>query len=165
MSEKSNLNPFGPPNADEHAADRSNVSLLDRYGRTVIVSALVYQLVSISWFCLLGILNGEAVWSMLNSIFRSRALCLGILLIFSIGTLLSVFALLLTLRDLYFRTFDRSYEKTMWFFLILYTFGLGWLAYLFNYMLRQPRFGGIERKNPVHAVKEQHASAQHPSDR
>ncbi len=49
------------------------------------------------------------------------------------GILLNFGALVLTIRDLYLRTFPKENYKLTWLLLILLTGGIGWLVYIFKH--------------------------------
>jgi hypothetical protein len=62
-----------------------------------------------------------------------------IMLIFPLhflAMLLNLVALVLTIRDLYLRSFPKENTKLTWLLLILMTGGIGWLVYVFKYALR-----------------------------
>lgn len=54
------------------------------------------------------------------------------------GMLMNVVALVLTIRDLYLRSFPKENDKLTWHLLILLTGGIGWIIYVFKYA-RKPR--------------------------
>jgi hypothetical protein len=52
------------------------------------------------------------------------------------GMALNFVALVLTIRDVYLRTFPNPNSKITWTLLILYTAGIGWLVYIFRHALK-----------------------------
>ena len=52
------------------------------------------------------------------------------------GMALNFLALVLTIRDLYLRKFEKENTKLTWLLLILWTGGIGWLVYIFKHALK-----------------------------
>ena len=57
-----------------------------------------------------------------------------------LGMIQNFAALILTIRDLYLRSFAHENQKLTWLLLILLTGGIGWIVYVFLYALK-PRIG------------------------
>lgn len=53
-----------------------------------------------------------------------------------LGMVLNLAALILTIRDLYLRSFPNPNAKITWLLLILMTGGIGWIVYIFKYALK-----------------------------
>jgi hypothetical protein len=58
-----------------------------------------------------------------------------------LGMALTIAAFVLTIRDLYKRSFPNPNQKLTWLLLITWTGGIGWLIYLFKY--------AFKARNPV----------------
>ena len=57
-------------------------------------------------------------------------------------------ALILTIRDLYKRSFPHANQKLTWLLLIQWTGGIGWIVYIFKYGLK-PREPGKSFELPM----------------
>ena len=55
-----------------------------------------------------------------------------------LGMVLNGLALIITIRDLYLRKFEKENAKITWALLIFLTGGIGWLIYVFKYAI-EPR--------------------------
>jgi hypothetical protein len=128
MSPKeSNLNPYDPPasrlNYDEVGQPSST---LDRFGRITILGAMLYMLVYFPYFFVQIYRMAKGVDVPLLAIAPAHFL----------GMALNVAALIMTIRDLFLRSFPNPNAKLMWLLLILLTGGIGWIVYIFKYALK-----------------------------
>jgi hypothetical protein len=133
-----NANPYDPPNSGPSNDDIGpRTAKLDRIARITIITALLYMAVYIPYFFLqvYRISSGVAVSPL--AIFPAHF----------IGMALTIAALILTIRDLYVRSFPNLNAKLTWLLLILMTGGIGWIVYIFKYALK-PRTTHGAIQNP-----------------
>lgn len=97
--------------------------------RFLVLVAVVYMAVYAALFFTLfvidmasGTLRSPMPWSLLP--------------LHAFGMVLNVTALVLTIRDLYLRSFPKENAKLTWLLLILLTGGVGWLVYIFKHAMK-----------------------------
>ena len=117
-------NPYAPPRGGiESDGPVYIISNAERIEKAVIITAFVYLLVYIPYF----------VYRITNEVPVSP---LEILPAHFVCMTLNLIALVLTIRDLYLRTFPSPNTKMTWLLLILLTGGIGWIVYVFRYALK-----------------------------
>jgi hypothetical protein len=99
---------------------------MNRAERALVIAALGYMALYIPYFLvqLHRISDGVEVCPV--AILPLHFLCMA----------LNFAALIVTIRDLYMRSFPNPNSKLTWLLLILCTGGIGWLVYVFKHALR-----------------------------
>jgi hypothetical protein len=125
--QESNLNPYDAPASGPRYDDVGQPSsTLDRFGRITILGAILYMLVYFPYFFVQLYRMSKGVDVPLLAIAPAHFL----------GMALNFAALIMTIRDLYLRSFPNPNSKATWLLLILLTGGIGWIAYVFKYALK-----------------------------
>ncbi len=94
--------------------------------RAIVITALVYMAAYVPYFLV----------QMYRIKQDAQPPLLAIVIPHLVGMTLNFIALVLTLRDLYLRSFPKPNDKLTWALLILLTGGIGWLVYVFKYALK-----------------------------
>ena len=128
------VNPYDPPQC-ENDDIVPRMAMLDRIARIMIITALLYMVVYFPYFFLQRYRSSNGVAVSPLAIFPAHF----------IGMALNVTALILTIRDLFLRSFPSPNAKLTWLLLILMTGGIGWIVYIFKYALKpRTRIAGVE---------------------
>jgi len=99
--------------------------------RFIVLWALLYMAVYIPFFfAALHLIPGQRVFTF-------------ILPFHFLGMAQNLVAFIVTIRDLYKRTFPRENQKLTWLLLIVCTGGIGWIVYIFKH--------GLKPRDPANA--------------
>lgn len=128
MSQKhSNEDPLVLPESNlQPQGSLQSTTRWDRMGRITILASLTYMLLYIPYFFvqMYRISNGVQVSPL--AIFPAHF----------VGLALNLASLVMTIRDLYLRSFPNPNTKLTWGILIIATGGIGWIVYIFKYALK-----------------------------
>jgi hypothetical protein len=103
--------------------------------RKIVLAAIAYLAVYLLGFF------GTFLVTMHMSRESADLLMLALLLFHFLGMVLNVTAFILTLRDLYLRSFPDPDAKLTWLLLMFLTGGVGWIVYIFRHALRPRGIG------------------------
>lgn len=121
------VNPYDSPRAKTAPDPTARTdSRLDRFGRGVILTALIYMALYAPYFMVQSYrsMSGAEVspWAIFPPHF--------------VGMALNFTAFGFSIRDLYLRPFPNPNSKVTWVLLIVFTGGIGWLFYIVKYALK-----------------------------
>ena len=105
---------------------------MDRIEKTIVLIAVAYLSVYVLYF----------FTQMYRGVHGAYISPYAILPFHFVGMALNFLALVLTIRDLYLRKFEKENSKLTWLLIILMTGGIGWVVYIFKHALNPRGNGG-----------------------
>ena len=99
---------------------------MSRIEKAIVITALVYMAFYIPYFFIQMFRIEQGIDVPMSAINPFHFL----------GMALNFAAIIVTIRDLYLRSFPNPNSKLTWLLVILYTGGIGWLVYVFRHAMR-----------------------------